>query len=168
MNQVVFRPYFSNSFSRRRRPDLAREQAARDVVGRVLAAVGAEPAGDGVDVDADAQRISLAISSPPVSVGSKRLYDMCALCGVLLERALGRAGRRPARRASSASRSLNRVLDHFGLRLDDWGGRVYVLRDRKGRVGRRRRPRRRSGRRPSGSPAGRSTRSTRRSSRRLR
>ena len=27
----------------------------------------------------------------------------------------------------------NRVLDHFGLRLDDWGGRVYVLRDRKGR-----------------------------------
>ena len=26
----------------------------------------------------------------------------------------------------------NRVLDHFGLRLDDWGGRVYVLRDRKG------------------------------------
>jgi hypothetical protein len=27
----------------------------------------------------------------------------------------------------------NRVLDHFGLKLDDWGGRVYVLRDRKGR-----------------------------------
>ena len=27
----------------------------------------------------------------------------------------------------------NRVLDHFGLRLDDWSGRVYVLRDRKGR-----------------------------------
>jgi hypothetical protein len=29
---------------------------------------------------------------------------------------------------------LNRVLDHFGLRLDDWSGRVYVLRDRKGRA----------------------------------
>jgi len=27
----------------------------------------------------------------------------------------------------------NKVLDHFGLRLDDWGGRLYVLRDRKGR-----------------------------------
>jgi hypothetical protein len=27
----------------------------------------------------------------------------------------------------------NSVLDHFGLRLDDWGGRVYVLRDGKGR-----------------------------------
>jgi hypothetical protein len=29
---------------------------------------------------------------------------------------------------------LNRVLDHFGLRLDDWSGSVYVLRDRKGRA----------------------------------
>jgi hypothetical protein len=29
---------------------------------------------------------------------------------------------------------VNRVLPHFGLRLDDWGGRVYVLRDRKGRA----------------------------------
>ena len=29
---------------------------------------------------------------------------------------------------------VNRVLAHFGLRLDDWGGRVYVLRDRKGRA----------------------------------
>jgi hypothetical protein len=31
-------------------------------------------------------------------------------------------------------RLLNRVLDHFGLRLDDWSGSVYVLRDRKGRA----------------------------------
>jgi hypothetical protein len=29
---------------------------------------------------------------------------------------------------------VNRVLDHFGLRLDDWAGRVYVLRDRTGRT----------------------------------
>jgi hypothetical protein len=29
---------------------------------------------------------------------------------------------------------VNRVLDHFGLRLDDWSGSVYVLRDRKGRA----------------------------------
>ncbi len=28
---------------------------------------------------------------------------------------------------------VNRVLGHFGLRLDDWSGRTYVLRDRKGR-----------------------------------
>jgi hypothetical protein len=26
------------------------------------------------------------------------------------------------------------VLGHFGLRLDDWGGRVYVLRNHKGRA----------------------------------
>ena len=31
-------------------------------------------------------------------------------------------------------RLLNRVLSHFGLELGDWGGRVYVLRDRKGRT----------------------------------
>jgi len=29
---------------------------------------------------------------------------------------------------------VNRVLGHVGLRLDDWGGRVYVRRDRKGRA----------------------------------
>jgi len=26
------------------------------------------------------------------------------------------------------------VLDAYGLRLDDWSGRVWVLRDRKGRA----------------------------------
>jgi hypothetical protein len=30
-------------------------------------------------------------------------------------------------------RLLNRVLAFYGLRLDDWSGRVWVLRDRKGR-----------------------------------
>ena len=29
---------------------------------------------------------------------------------------------------------LRRVLSHYGLRLDDWSGRVYVLHDRKGRT----------------------------------
>jgi hypothetical protein len=57
---------------------------------------------------------------------------MCALCGVLLnehwaEQEGGRRGR------VFRVRLLNRVLGHFGLRLDDWSGRVYVLRDRKGR-----------------------------------
>jgi hypothetical protein len=28
---------------------------------------------------------------------------------------------------------VNRVLAHYGLRLDDWSGRTYVLRDGKGR-----------------------------------
>jgi hypothetical protein len=30
-------------------------------------------------------------------------------------------------------RLLNRVLAFYGLRLDDWSGRVWVLRDAKGR-----------------------------------
>jgi hypothetical protein len=57
---------------------------------------------------------------------------MCALCGVLLEEhwAEGEGGRR-GRTLRVAL--LNRVLGHFGLRLDDWSGRTYVLRDRKGR-----------------------------------
>ena len=56
---------------------------------------------------------------------------MCALCGVLLEEhwAEGEGGRRG--RALRVS-LLNRVLAHFGLHLDDWSGRVWVLRDRKG------------------------------------
>ena len=57
---------------------------------------------------------------------------MCALCGVLLEEhwAEGEGGRRG--RALRVS-LLNRVLAHFGLRLDDWSGRVWTLRDAKGR-----------------------------------
>jgi hypothetical protein len=58
---------------------------------------------------------------------------MCALCGVLVkshwaEEGSGRRGRAPR------VRLLNRVLDHFGLQLTDWAGRVYVVRDRKGRA----------------------------------
>jgi len=58
---------------------------------------------------------------------------MCALCGVLLtdhwaERGSGRRDR------VSRVRLLNRVLAHFGLELGDWSGRVYMLRDRKGKT----------------------------------
>lgn len=58
---------------------------------------------------------------------------MCALCGVLLtshwaERDSGR------RERVFRVRLLNRVLSHFGLELGDWSGRVYVLRDRKGKT----------------------------------
>ena len=58
---------------------------------------------------------------------------MCALCGVLVEDHW--AEREGGRRARFARvRLLNRVLEHFGLELGDWSGRVYVLRDRKGRA----------------------------------
>jgi hypothetical protein len=57
---------------------------------------------------------------------------MCSLCNVLLndhwaEQEGGRRGR------VFRVRLLNRVLGFYGLRLDDWSGRVWVLRDRKGR-----------------------------------
>jgi hypothetical protein len=59
-------------------------------------------------------------------------YDMCVLCGVLMndhwaEQEGGRRGR------VFRVRLVNRVLAFYGLRLDDWGGRIWVLRDRKGR-----------------------------------
>jgi hypothetical protein len=58
---------------------------------------------------------------------------MCVLCGVLLsEHWAEQEGGRRAR--AFRVELVNRVLDHFGLRLDDWSGRVYVLRDRKGRA----------------------------------
>jgi hypothetical protein len=59
-------------------------------------------------------------------------YDMCGLCGVLLDEHWAEAGGRRSRVFRVAL--LNRVLAHFGLKLDDWGGRVYVLRDAKGRA----------------------------------
>ena len=40
-----------------------------------------------------------------------------------------------ARRRDRAHRVVltNEILRHYGLKLDDWGGSKYVLRDRKGR-----------------------------------
>jgi hypothetical protein len=75
------------------------------------------------------QKISFAI---PPSLSVVQRYDMCALCGVLMEdhwaeREGGRRGR--ALRVGL----VNRVLGFYGLHLGDWSGRVYVLRDRKGR-----------------------------------
>jgi hypothetical protein len=58
---------------------------------------------------------------------------MCGLCGVLLSESWAEeAGDRRAR--VLRLKLLNRVLAHFGLRLDEWGGRVYVLRDLTGRT----------------------------------
>jgi len=58
---------------------------------------------------------------------------MCALCGVLLndhwaEQEGGRRGR------TFRVELVNGVLDHYGLELDHWAVRVYVLRNRKGQV----------------------------------
>jgi hypothetical protein len=57
---------------------------------------------------------------------------MCLLCGVLLEEhwAEQEGGRRGR---VFRARLVNRVLAFYGLRLDDWGGRIWVLRDAKGR-----------------------------------
>jgi hypothetical protein len=56
---------------------------------------------------------------------------MCVLCGVLLnehwaEQEGGRRGR------VFRVRLVNRVLAFYGLRLDDWGGRIWALSDGKG------------------------------------
>jgi hypothetical protein len=58
---------------------------------------------------------------------------MCVLCGVLMTShwAEGDGGRRAR---VFRVQLLNRILDHFGLKLDDWAGNAYVLRDRKGRA----------------------------------
>jgi len=57
---------------------------------------------------------------------------MCALCGVLLSDHWAEAGAGIRRRRLLRLPLLNSVLGHFGLRVDDWSGAVYVLRDRKG------------------------------------
>ena len=58
---------------------------------------------------------------------------MCSLCGVLLNESWAEQG--GDRRARVLRlRLLNRVLLHYGLRLDEWTGRVYVLRDMTGRA----------------------------------
>jgi hypothetical protein len=58
---------------------------------------------------------------------------MCVLCNVLVNQhwAEQEGGRRER---IFRVRLLNRILDVYGLRLDDWSGRVWVLRDRKGRT----------------------------------
>lgn len=57
---------------------------------------------------------------------------MCSLCNVLgNEHWAELEGGRRSRVFRVAL--LNRVLTHYGLSLGDWSGRVYVLRDKKGR-----------------------------------
>jgi len=56
---------------------------------------------------------------------------MCALCGVLRTSHWAEEGDSRRSRLDRV-RLVGRVLAHFGLRLDDWSGSVYVLRDQKG------------------------------------
>ncbi len=58
---------------------------------------------------------------------------MCALCGILREShwAEGDSSRRGR---LERARVVGRVLSHFGLELSDWAGRVYLVRDGKGRT----------------------------------
>lgn len=56
---------------------------------------------------------------------------MCALCSVLLTSHWAESDSARRDRVFRV-RLLNRVLSHFGLDLRDWGGRVYLLSNRKG------------------------------------
>jgi hypothetical protein len=58
---------------------------------------------------------------------------MCALCGALFTSHWAESGSGRRERVFRA-RLVNRVLAHFGLELTDWAGRVYLLRDRKGKT----------------------------------
>jgi hypothetical protein len=58
---------------------------------------------------------------------------MCALCSALLTSHWAETGSGRRERVFRA-RLVNRVLAHFGLELTDWAGRVYLLRDRKGKT----------------------------------
>lgn len=68
---------------------------------------------------------------------------MCTLCGALVSEGTWAERDRPgaegeARHLRTRARLhraavVNRVLAHAGLRLDDWQGAAYLLRDRKGR-----------------------------------
>jgi hypothetical protein len=57
---------------------------------------------------------------------------VCSLCGALLSDHWAEEGGGRRTRLFRV-RLLDTVLGHFGLELYDWGGSVYVLRDRKGR-----------------------------------
>ena len=56
---------------------------------------------------------------------------MCVLCGQLLSSHWAEVGGGTRDRIERV-KFLNTVLAHWGLRLDDWGNRVYVLRNAKG------------------------------------
>ena len=115
-----------------RRPDLAGEQAARDVVGGVLAAVRAEPACHRVDVDAvrDEDLLGHRRTSRIVVARIYRHVQRSAASCRNEHWADDGAGRRDRVIRTAL---LERVLGRFGLGVREWAGQ-YVVTDGKGRT----------------------------------
>src|SRR6266545_2024674 len=129
MNQVVFRPYLSKSLSRRRVPTSPANTPREMSSGESSPPYEPSQPATASTSTPMLQKMFFAMSPPSWCYNATA---MCALCGALLDEHWAEQG--GGRRARIFRVKLaNRVLDHFGLRLDDWGGRVYVLRDRKGR-----------------------------------
>jgi hypothetical protein len=60
---------------------------------------------------------------------------MCVLCGQDFVAQVHWTDRHVEDRARASGTALtNEVLRHYGLRVEDWGGSKYVLRDHKGRT----------------------------------
>src|SRR5438132_12892157 len=111
MNQVVFSPYFSNSFSRRSDPTSPANSPREMSSGESSPPYEPSHPATASTSTPMQQKISFAIR-PSLSVVQR--YDMCALCGVLMEdhwaeREGGRRGR--ALRVGL----VNRVLAVYGL-----------------------------------------------------
>src|SRR5262249_19889422 len=132
MNHVVLRSYLSNSLRRRRDPTSPAKRPREMSSGESAPPYEpSQPATASTSTPMQ-QKSSFAIPPPRDSWGlALHCYDMCALCGVLREEHWAEDGGRRGR--TLRVQLLNRVLDHFGLHLDDWGGRIYMLSDRTGR-----------------------------------
>ena len=143
-----------------RRPDLAGEQAARDVVrasSRRRTSRASRPPRR--RRRRTRQRISLAMLHLPVRWYERLFEHVRALRGAARSEHWAETTARPARPRvpRRAARPGARPLRPPAR---DWAGRMYVLRGRQGPRDGGRRTSARSGRRRSASPAGRSTRST--------
>src|SRR5690348_10674318 len=125
MNQVVRRSYLSKSLRRRREPTSPAKRPREMSSGESAPPYEpSQPATASTSMPMQ-QKISFAMSSSSgclatsVSINCLVLqrYDMCALCGVLMEEHWAEDGGRRGR--VFRVRLANRVLDYFGLRLED-------------------------------------------------
>src|SRR4051794_39438961 len=123
MNHVVLRPCRSKSFKRRGMPISPAKRPREMSSGEFSPPYEPSQPATASTSTPNAHRISLAILKTSPVADARRDSNlcalMCALCGVLLddhwaEQDGGRRGR--AFRVGL----VNRVLDHFGLQLDDW------------------------------------------------
>ena len=86
MNQLVADAEPVEQLDQPRHADFAGKQAARNVARRILAAIGAEPAGDRVDIDADGAENFLLAAAAPVRGAERALRADCAVRDVTSER----------------------------------------------------------------------------------